>query len=93
MTPLEQRIDEARASALDEISEAGDRASLDVVRVKYLARKGLITSLFDELSTVSAAGRPAIGQALNILRRDIETAFETRLEKVTNPVPVASRKA
>jgi len=92
MTPLEQRIDEARASALDEISEAGDRASLDVVRVKYLARKGLITSLFDELSTVSAAGRPAVGQALNILRRDIETAFETRLEKVTNPIPVASER-
>ncbi len=85
MTPLDQRIDDVRSSALREISEAGDRSALDGVRVKYLARKGHIAALFEELSSVPPDQKPAAGKALNLLRREIQAAFDARLGQAAHP--------
>jgi len=87
MTPLDERIEAVRSSALREISEATDRTALDAVRVKYLARKGLIAGFFEELATVPPAQKPAFGQSINLLRRDVQAAFDARLDQTARPAP------
>ena len=85
MTPLHQRIDEVRASVLRDIEAAGDREALESVRIRYLARKGLIAALFDELSSLPVGGRAEYCKHLNEFRRDVQAAFDARLGALTGP--------
>jgi phenylalanyl-tRNA synthetase alpha chain len=89
MTLLDQRIDEVRASALRDIGEATDRDGLDLVRIRYLARKGMVSSLFDQLSTLPPEIRPAAGKQLNELRQAVQAAFDDRLRAIST-VPDAA---
>jgi phenylalanyl-tRNA synthetase alpha chain len=79
MTLLDQRIDEVRASALREIGETKDPDGLDGVRVRYLARKGMVASLFEQLSTLPPESRPSAGKKLNELRQAVQSAFDGRV--------------
>jgi phenylalanyl-tRNA synthetase alpha chain len=90
MTLLDQRIDEVRASAMREIGEATDREVLDLARVRYLARKGLVASLFDQISTLPPDGRPSAGKKLNELRQAIQAAFDDRLAALGTPQAAAT---
>jgi len=85
MTPIDQRIDELRESAFREIAGARDRAELDVIRVRYLARKGLIAGFFDELASLPPELKPACGKSLNALRREVQSAFDSRFDLVERP--------
>jgi phenylalanyl-tRNA synthetase alpha chain len=78
MTLLDQRIDEVRAAALRDIGEAKDGDGLELVRVRYLARKGMVASLFDQLSTLPPESRPASGKKLNEFRQAVQAAFDER---------------
>ncbi len=78
MTLLDQRIDDVRASALQEIGDSKDAPNLELTRVRYLARKGLIAELFEQLAVLPADGRPAYGRKLNELRQSVQAAFDTR---------------
>jgi phenylalanyl-tRNA synthetase alpha chain len=67
---LEQAQSAVRgARALDE---------LDAVRVKYLGRKGLITSQLKELGKLPADARPAAGQVINDAKRALSDAIRQR---------------
>ena len=43
---------------------------LDELRLKYLSRKGIISSLFSELKNVEASERGIVGQKINQLKND-----------------------
>lgn len=79
MNLLDQRIDDVRASALRDIGDAADRDSLEGVRVRYLARKGLIAAFYDQLAGLAAPDRPAAGKRINELRQEVQAAFDARL--------------
>jgi phenylalanyl-tRNA synthetase alpha chain len=85
MDLLDQRIDDVRASALRDIDGAKDGAGLDLVRVRYLARKGLIAAFFDQLSGIPPGERPAYGKKINILRQDVQAAFDNRAAILASP--------
>ena len=68
-----QSIKEAAESALSSITSV---EALDNFRIEFLARKGKVAALFDELKSVPADLKPRIGQQINSLRKDIENRFE-----------------
>ncbi len=76
MTLLDQRIDDVRASGLRDINDAKDGAGLELVRIRYLARKGLIAALFEHLTELPREERPAYGKKINELRQAIQSAFD-----------------
>ena len=85
MSILEQ-IDSVRKSFLAEIeSFPSDSGGIDVIRSKYLGRKGQVAQLFILLGKSSSEERPALGQKLNQLKKDLTVLFEDKIQySITN---------
>ena len=79
MSILEQ-IDSVRKSFLAEIdSFPEDSEGIDVIRSKYLGRKGQVAQLFTLLGNSSPEERPVLGQKLNDLKNDLAKLFEDKI--------------
>lgn len=81
---MHTKIAELREAAAAEIARAASASDLDQCRVKYLARKGSIAALFDALKEVPPEDKPAVGQALNELRRFVQGLYDERLSSLTS---------
>tara|TARA_B100001079_G_scaffold190930_1_gene164752 strand:- start:39 stop:1019 length:981 start_codon:yes stop_codon:yes gene_type:complete len=53
-----------------------DSKSIELLYVKYLGRKGLVSDLFSQLINVSNKERPSIGKNLNQLKNEITNSFK-----------------
>ena len=69
---MKQRLDEIRRVAMQELSKAGDLREIDEIRIKYLGKKGALTSVLKQMGKLSAEERPIIGQHANEIRASIE---------------------
>ena len=81
-----------------------DARSLQDLKVQYLGKKGRVTGLMKEMKNLSNEERPAYGQKVNELRRNIEAsideksaeieaaALEERLKNETIDVTLPGRK-
>ena len=65
-------------AAIDAIASAGDLASLDQVRVRYLGKSGELTALLKQLGTLPAQDRPAAGQEINQAKVVVQSAIDAR---------------
>src|SRR5271166_6290497 len=74
----DDQIAELRAGLLRDIEAAGDLAALDSARVEALGKKGQITERLKTLGALPAEERRAAGQALNVLKTEIEAAIGLR---------------
>ncbi|MBI5188580.1 MAG: phenylalanine--tRNA ligase subunit alpha [Nitrospirae bacterium] len=63
---------------LDELNSITNLSELQQLRVKYLGKKGLVTSKLKTLSTVSPELRPAYGRAVNEVKDYIEEEVKKR---------------
>ena len=75
---MEQKIAEMRAAAQTEVASAADLKALDAVRVKFLGKKGGLTSLLRGMNQVSAEDRPKIGKIVNEARAEIENLIAAK---------------
>ncbi|MBI1805917.1 MAG: phenylalanine--tRNA ligase subunit alpha [Ignavibacteria bacterium] len=75
---MTEKIQELRRLASMEIAAVQDLEDLDNFRIKFLARKGFIAELFDELRSIPSEDRPSSGKALNELRLFVQTLFDQR---------------
>ena len=57
-------------------ADVSSAAALDQFRLLYLGRKGRLADLFDQLKTVPADERRAIGQQLNGLKQQAQVRFD-----------------
>ncbi|HLI58747.1 MAG TPA: phenylalanine--tRNA ligase subunit alpha [Solirubrobacteraceae bacterium] len=77
MTALE-RIEGIRREASEAIAAAGDTATLEQVRVRYLGRKAELPNLLRGVAELAPAERAATGKAANEARQGLERAIEER---------------
>ena len=70
--------DSLLAEALQAITDSGDENSLERLRVQYLGKKGNLTALLKALGQLPAIDRPAAGEKINLVKRQIQTALEAR---------------
>jgi len=75
-----QDVVELVSRAHAEIDASPDLARLDEVRVKYLGKKGELTSQLKQLGSLSADERPAAGQAINRAKQAVQEAIQARRE-------------
>src|SRR5690554_1794682 len=66
------------AEARQAIDAASDMAALDDVRVRYLGKKGEITSLLKGLGKLPAEQRPAAGERINEVKQLLGGELDTR---------------
>jgi phenylalanyl-tRNA synthetase alpha chain len=77
-----EQIKQIEQDALQEIKSILTADQLEAYRVKYLARKGLVPSLFDSLKTVDQTERPSMGKHLNELRNKVQAIFDDKREDI-----------
>jgi phenylalanyl-tRNA synthetase alpha chain len=79
MYDMKQKLDEILASAKTQLKEAQDLKELDEIRVKYLGKKGEVTSILKQMGSLSAEERPIVGQHANKVRAEIETELASAI--------------
>ncbi len=76
----ERELEELRAEARRALEEAKDLKTLEALRVKYLGKKGLVTSLVKHIKDLPPELRPVIGRRANELKRELEALVARRRE-------------
>ena len=66
------KLEELKKLAQESIREAQDTNALNDVRVRFLGKKGEITSLLKSMKDLSAEEKPKFGQLVNALRQQVE---------------------
>jgi len=71
-------------AALTEVADATALRELDEVRVKYLGKKGSISTLLKSLGKLSAEERPKADAVINEARQQVQAAIEARKAALEN---------
>jgi phenylalanyl-tRNA synthetase alpha chain len=64
-------LNQVKLAANTEIDNTSSLKELGDLRIKYLARKGIIAGLFDNINKVEATSRPECGKQLNALKQEV----------------------
>ena len=75
-------MQELRENALNAISDAESIDSLDALRVRYLGKKGELTTILKQMGKLSAEERPVMGQLANQIRSDLEASIENTRKRL-----------
>jgi phenylalanyl-tRNA synthetase alpha chain len=80
MSPRADRdaVREVAENAARVFAEAADLERLEEARVRFIGRKGEITSLLRSIGELPAEERPAFGELINELKKKIEGLYEGR---------------
>ena len=81
---MEEKINQIRKEAEEEISKIEDIHALNEIRVKVLGKKGKLTEILRGMGSLSPEERPVIGSLVNKVRDEIEgliTSKENELKK------------
>lgn len=81
---MQSEIASIRSQAETEIAVASTESQLEEFRIKYLARKGLVAGLFDQLKNVEPSQKPLLGKILNELRAHVQKLFDERTAGVAS---------
>ena len=73
------RVDAIAQEARAAVSGARTSAELELVRVRFLGRQGVLTQLLRSLGTLAPEERPVVGAAANEAKRELDALLETRL--------------
>ena len=88
-----QDLQTLRDQALRYLAAAGDGDALEAWRIQYLGRKGAVLELLRGIPDLPADERPAFGQAANVLKQELTTAFEERQQAVAQTTLAAEMAA
>ena len=76
---MREQLEKLKNETLTSIKSAVNVELLQDIRVRMLGRKGELTALMKGLGALSADERPIVGQLVNSVRDEIESALETAL--------------
>jgi phenylalanyl-tRNA synthetase alpha chain len=80
---MEQKIEQLKRDAAEAIKKTvADLDALNDIRVKYLGKKGELTSILRGMSKLSKEERPRIGQIVNEARSKIEALIVEKNEEL-----------
>ncbi len=75
---MKEQIEQIKASAMQELANVTTAKELDDVRVKYLGKKGELTSVLRGMGALSAEERPVIGGLVNTVKTEIEDVINKK---------------
>lgn len=75
---MKEKLEKIKAEALAVLEDAS--VDVEEIRIKYLGKKGELTSVLRGMGTLSAEERPIIGQMANEVREFIESKIAERVE-------------
>ena len=72
------RIEEIKKSCFDELESCTTLFALQELKVKYLGKSGMLTTLLKSIKDLPAEERPTFGAKVNVLRNALEEGFERK---------------
>lgn len=78
------KISEVSEKVKQKLKDINTLQELQELKVKYLGKKGEVTSMLKGLGEMSAEERPVFGQKINTLREELEKTIEKREKDVKN---------
>ncbi len=73
-------LDSIRSEAMQAIHNAADVRVLEVLRIKYLGRKGILNQAFEQLKDLSLEEKRTSGPVIQALKRELETLLDQKLQ-------------
>lgn len=90
---MKDRLNNIRLKAEEELKDAADLGVLEALRVKYLGKKGELTSVMKGMGSLSKEERPKIGKLANEVRAGIEKSLEEKKAALTEMAKSLKLKA
>lgn len=79
---MRDQLQNLQTLALSELATVNGEEELQFLKVKYLGKKGELTSIMKGIGAMSPEERPLIGQVVNSVRDCLEEAFESALTSI-----------
>ncbi len=74
--PMKEKLLELKKRAENELNAIGGLSDLEPFRIKYLGKKGALTTIMKSLGTLSREERPQAGKLANRIKTDLSRRFE-----------------
>src|SRR5688500_6790281 len=74
---VREALERIRAEALAALEGAASEEALETLRVRFLGKKGELTSILRGMREVAPEDRPAVGELVNAVKADVEGRIET----------------
>ncbi len=71
-----------KKSFLSKFKEVDSQDSLNSLKIQYLGKKGIISSLMSQLSNAPAEKKPKLGKSINEFKSLIEESISSSLERI-----------
>ena len=68
--------------ALNEIEEAKNSSALEELRIKYLGKKGELTTILRSMGNLSKEERPIVGKMVNDVKKIVEEKLESKVSAI-----------
>jgi phenylalanyl-tRNA synthetase alpha chain len=79
---MKKKLLELEKNALKALEIAGDPSELEKIRVKYLGKKGQLTSIMKNVGGLPKSERPEAGKLANIIKSNISKGFEKARDRI-----------
>jgi len=86
MKDLKKQIELFQQEFYTDINKAHNKEGLETIRIKYLARNGILSSLMDQLKMLSNDEKRTLGPLLNQLKQDSEKIFLDKQHFIENEI-------
>ena len=81
---MKKQIETILLQALGDLDVVSSEDALQDIRVKYLGKKGALTTIMKGIGSLSPEERPQIGQVVNSVRTQLEEKIEITLAHIRN---------
>ena len=79
---MKEQLEQIKLQAIAALEQADTPALLDELRVRFLGKKGELTSILRGMGKLSAEDRPRIGQIVNKARQELEDLIAEKNEQL-----------
>ncbi|WP_101912123.1 phenylalanine--tRNA ligase subunit alpha [Megasphaera vaginalis (ex Bordigoni et al. 2020)] len=79
---INEQIEAIKSAVAEQLAKTTTLQDVQDIRVRYLGKKGELTSIMKELKTLSPEERPKVGQLVNTARGLIEEELRKKTEEV-----------
>jgi len=75
---MKEQIEQIKNTSIEEVKNANDLKCLNDLKVKYLGKKGELTSVLRGMGSLSPEERPVIGGLVNAVRDELNELFDQK---------------
>ena len=79
---MQEKLIAIKENAFNELSGADKSAKLEEIRVKYLGKKGELTTILRSMGGLSKEERPLVGKLVNEVKKEVEDKIEEKVKLI-----------